>query len=235
MLGRLKLLFAKLTILFSLLALGGTTYYYTQIHSFNKAFQLGVLAGAGTFAASALFFYILLLILRVVSSKKTAAPRKQVKEVEKKKERKVHVIPKEERIVHHSSKEAFAENNTLKKETVFETQQKLQELKGEQGSYEEVLLILPHELAFLLAKESIESLFMGKVIDEDRETGMLLGRAGFRAKQTLKLTVQPATERSSRIEILSKATSGRQLEKRNQAYIEKISDFLRKKEKLYLE
>ena len=227
MTGRIKLLFAKLTLLVSLLALGITSYTYAQSYSLSKAFQLGTLVAMGVFAAAALFFYLLSFLLSPLLSKLQERPEPSYVE-----EKKPYVLPKEERIIRHNSKEEYAEHNTKERESVYEARQMLTELEQERGAFAEILILLPEKLAFLMAKESIEALFRGRIIDEEIETGEILGRAGWGSSaQEIKISIKPVTDHSSSVTIISKSNSSKRSEKKELASIKKISDFLRKKEK----
>ena len=225
--GRIKVLFAKLTLLLSLLALAATTYYYGESYSLSKAFQLGTLVALGVFAAAALFFYILSFLLSPLFSR--LEERYEPSYVE---EEKPYVLPKEERVIRHNSKEEYARHNTKERESIYKARQILTEMEQERGAFAEILLLLPAKLAFLMAKESIENLFWGKIISEDIETGEIVGKAGLGSSaQEIRISVKAATEHSSNITIISKSYARKKSEKKNLAYIRKISDFLRKKEK----
>jgi NADH:ubiquinone oxidoreductase subunit 5 (subunit L)/multisubunit Na+/H+ antiporter MnhA subunit len=226
----MKLLLVKVTILIALLSLGAATSYFSQEYSWSKAFQLGVLIALAVLAGTAIIFYILSLLLTPLLAKR------ENKHEEEPIEEEPYIVPKEERIIRHTTKEEYAEHNSNERETVYEAQQILREMKQDQGAIAEVLLILPVDLAFLLAKESIENLFWGKIREEDREAGTILGTAGLGSNpQEIKITLNAMTDRSTSISIISKSPLKKQSEKKNASYIKKISDFLRKKERVYIE
>ena len=226
----MKLLFAKLTILLSLLSLGAAVYYFSHEYPLSKSFHLAVLVALGVLAGAAILFFTLSLLLGPVTSR-----LENRQEVPSSEEEESYSLPKEERIIRHKSKEEFLENNVSKRESAYETQQKLEEMKREQGTIAEVLLILPYDLSFLLAKESIESLFRGKIQEENQETGIILGTAGIGPNpQKIELTLQAVTQHSTSIQISSKSSTEHQSERKNASYIKKISKFLRKKESFYI-
>ncbi len=226
---RIKLLFAKLTILLSLLSLGGAVYYFSHQYPLSKSFHLGVLVALGVLAGAAMLFFALSLLLDPIANKL------QSKQEALSPEEESYSLPKEERIIHHESKEEFLENNISERESAYEAQQKLEEMKKEQGATAEVLLILPYDLSFLLAKESIENLFRGKIKEANQETGIIHGVAGIGPNpQNIELTLQATTEHSTSIRINSKSPTERQSERKNGSYIKKISKFLRKKEGFYI-
>lgn len=231
----MKLLFAKMTILSALLALAYATYHFSQEYPLGKSFQLGTLVALGVLAGAAVFFYILSILLmplasRAEKSRQKTAPKEEVEEDEP------FVIPKEERIIRHSSKEEYVKHRLTERTKHYEAQEKLSEMAGEQGTVMELMLILPTDLSYLLAKESIYNLFFGKIKEESEEAGIIVGSAGFGSSpQELRLTVQSVTGHSTKINIISKSPKKKQSDKKNSAYIKKISDFLREKEKFYTE
>jgi len=229
---RMKLLLVKTAIFLTLLSLGAATSYFSRDYSLSKAFQLGVLSALATLAVTAILFYLLSLLLTPL----LAGREREEEETPSPPRQKYHPQTKEKRIVHHSSREAFAAENGGGSDRINETRQLLQEMEQQQGAVDEVLLILPLDLSFLLAKESIESLFLGKIEQEDQETGTILGRAGLgRNPQEIKITLQATTSRSTSLTISSRSPLKKQYEKKNLSYLKKISAFLRKKEKLYIE
>ncbi len=232
MISKMKLLFAKLTILSAIIALGAATYYFNQEHPLVSSFQLAMLVAVGTLAGAAIFFYILSLLLMPLFEKMERSHEEStlVEEIEP------VVIPREERIIRHKTKEEYIKNSRTERVDTNETQQKLTEMAEEQGTVEELMLILPLDLSFLLAKESLHNLFFGKIIEENEETGTLVGTAGLGSSpQEFRLTIQAITKYSSNITIISKSHAKKQSDKKNAGYIKKISDFLREKEKFYTE
>ena len=228
---RIKILFAKLTILTALLALGLATYYFNLEYSLSKSFQLGTLVALGVLAGAAILFFALSLLLIPIASKFASGKEEIISDEEES-----YALPREERIIRHNTKEEYIEHGINERMKVRETQKILKEMAEEQGIHEEVMLVLPLALSYLLAKESIENFSFGKIKDEDEETGIILGTAGFGSSpQEIKLSIRPITERSTVITILSKSPKQQQSDKKNLTYIKKISGFLRKKEKFYTE
>ncbi|SFV51940.1 hypothetical protein MNB_SV-6-1323 [hydrothermal vent metagenome] len=122
-----------------------------------------------------------------------------------------------------------------KSKDIEETKKVLKELSQSGGLHDEMMVILPFELSYLFAKESLKSLSFGKIKEEDKETGIIIGTAGFGSSpQHIKLTVQSSTKQSTIIEILSKSSTKKQSDKNNRAYIEKIFAFIREKEEFYI-
>ena len=226
---RIKLLFAKLTILLALLSLGGAVYYFSHEYPLSKSFHLGVLVGLGVLLGAAMLFFALSLLFG--STTNGLESKREVPSFEEES----YSLPKEERIIQHKSKEEFMANNVNERKSAYEARQKLEEMKREQGAVAEVLLILPYDLSFLLAKESIESLFYGKIQEKNQETGIILGSAGIGpTPQKIKMTIQAVTPHSTSIRIISKSSAEQQSERKNSSYIKKISKFLRKKESFYI-
>jgi len=125
-------------------------------------------------------------------------------------------------------------SDNIKSEDVIETKKILEELSQSGGLNDEILVILPFELSFLFAKESLKSLSFGKIKEEDEETGIIVGTAGFGSSpQYIKLTVRSSTKHSTVIEILSRSNTSKQSDKKNQSYIDKIFSFIRSKEEFY--
>jgi|GEM_PF-3019970 len=232
--NRIKLLFARLTILSALLALGVATYYFNLEYSLSKSFQLGTLVALGTLMGAAIIFFTLSLLLVPIASRLENNHQEQESFPEEKEAR---IIPREERIVRYDTKEEYLEQHSSnKKMRVRETQAKLKEMAQEQGTHAEVMLVLPLDLSYLLAKESISALSFGKIGEENEETGTILGTAGFGSSpQEIKLTIRTISGNSTAINILSKSPTQQQSDKKNLTYIKKIFDFLRKKEKFYTE
>jgi len=227
----IKLLFAKLTILLAILALGLATYYFNLQYSFSKSFQLGTLVALGVLVGAAILFFTLSLLLIPIASRLGGNNEEMISGTEE-----PHVIPLEERIVRHTTKEEYLEHNDTKRMEVRETQERLKKMAQEQGTHSEVMLVLPLELSYLLAKESIGKLSFGKIIEEDEEAGTILGTAGFGSTpQEIKLSIRSITAHSTAITILSKSHTQQQSEKKNLTYIKKISNFLREKENFYTE
>jgi len=225
---RIKLLFAKLTIFSAILALGLATYYLNLEYSLGKSFQLGTLVALGTLVGTAIIFFILSLLLAPIVSRYESNDEEAFPEEES------YVVPREERIIRYNTKEEYVEHNNNERMKISETQERLKEMAQEQGTHTEVMLILPLALSYLLAKESIGNLSFGKIREEDEETGIILGTAGFGSSpQKIKLSVRAITGHSTAISIVSESPAQQQSDKKNAAYIKKISNFLRKKEKFY--
>ncbi len=229
--NRIKLLFAKLTILSAFLTLGLATYYFNLQYSFSKSFQLGTLVALGVFMGAGIVFFALSLLLIPMASRLNGNDKEVISSIEE-----PHAVPLEERIVRHTTKEEYLEHNDIKRMEVRETQKRLKKMAQEQGTHAEVMLVLPLELSYLLAKESIGKLSFGKIKEENEEAGTILGTAGFGpSPQEIKLTIRTISGNSTAITILSKSPTQQQSDGKNITYIKKISDFLRKKEKFYTE
>lgn len=229
--NRIKLLFAKLTILSAILALGLATYYFNIEYPLSKSFQLGILVALGALISAGVTFFTLSLFLIPILSKIEDNKNETFSRQEE-----PHVMPRKERIIRHNTKEEYIEHSISKRMKVKETQAKLKEMAEEQGTYAEVMLVLPLELSYLLAKESIGNFIFGKVKEEDEEAGTILGTAGFGSSpQEIKLSIRSITENSTAITILTKSPAPKQSDKKDLTYIKKISDFLREKEKFYTE
>ena len=229
--NRIKLLFAKLTILSAILALGLATYYFNLEYPLSKSFQLGTLVALGVLVGAGVIFFVLSLLLVPILSKIENNKNETFSSQEE-----PCAIPREERIIRHSTKEEYAEHSINKKMKVRETQTILREMAEEQGTHAEVMLVLPFDLSYLLAKESIGNFIFGKIKEEDEEAGTILGTAGFGSSpQEIKLSIRTITENSTAIIILTKSPTPKQSDKKNLTYVKKISDFLREKEKFYTE
>jgi cell division septation protein DedD len=216
--GYQKILYLKVTLLVVLLALGWTTYHFSQTHPLDKSFQLGILLSLAVLAGAVIVFFILSNILIPAISKHksdhygvhSSKPKRQ---------------PSPKRADHRTKQEA--ENPEIPNN---------QSEAQEEGSFAETILILPFDLSFLLAKESIENLSFGKVTEEESKAGMLVGSVGIGSSpQIIKLSIQPMTAHSTVVTISSKSSKKEQSEKKNAKYIAKISKFLKKKEKFYTE
>jgi len=116
-----------------------------------------------------------------------------------------------------------------------ETKRVLKELSQSGGLHDEMIIVLPYELSYLFAKESLKSLSFGKIKSEDIETGVILGTAGFGSSpQNIKLTVRSSTKQSTIVEVLSRSSTAKQSDEKNRSYIDKIFTFLRAKEEFYI-
>lgn len=229
--GNLVIFLAKLTILASLLTLAGATFYFSHQYPVSKAVQLAVLIAVGVLFAMGLIVFLLSKILIPIMKRRERLRQ----ELEKEKEEHTYVPPpKEERVKHHETKEEFQENNFIERSRVDEAKYILQQLKEEIGDSDEIMILLPYDLSFLLAKEAVENLRFSKIIDEDEESGRISATAGLGSfHQIIELTLHSATKHSTTITIISRSMSEKQSHKKNRSYIEKISDFLKKKEKFY--
>ena len=119
-------------------------------------------------------------------------------------------------------------------EDIMNLNKTLEEMAQTQGEYSEIMLVLAEDLSFLLAKEAINNFSFSKIVEEDSETGIIMGKVGFGSSpQEIKLTVKSTTGHSTILEVVSKSNTKKQSKKKNLSYIEKISTFLRKKEKEY--
>ncbi len=221
----MKLLFARLTIFVAFLSFVSAIFYFSQKYSLGHALPLASLVTLATTIGTAIFLYILSFILMAITSifketDKDESPKKR-------KPAKPFVAPQKEKTIQHSH---------IEETNIHETQQNLEKMMQEQGTAAEVLLILPSDLSFLLAKESIENLFWGKIKEEDEEAGTIAGSSGFGfSPQEFRLSIQSITHHTSKINIISKSSKKRQLDIKNSIYIKKISNFLRDKEKFYTE
>ncbi len=233
--NRIKLLFAKLTILSAFLALVLATYYFNLQYSLSKSFQLGVLVALGVFVGAAIIFFTLSLLLTPIASRFESNNEEMISNGEESPEESL-VIPREKRIIRHSTKEEYIEHSNNERIKAVEVQEKLKEMTLEHGTHAEVMLVLPLELSYLLARESMDKLSFGKITEEDEEAGTILGTAGFGSSpQEIKLSIRTITDHTTAVTILSKSPTQQQSDKKNLTYIKKISDFLRKKEKFYTE
>lgn len=119
-------------------------------------------------------------------------------------------------------------------EDIINLTQRLAEMAETQGEYSEIMLLLPEDLSFLLAKDAIKNFSFCKIEEENRETGIIIGQVGFGSSpQEIKITIKFVTNHSSLLEVFSKSNTKKQSKKKNSSYIEKISTFLKKKEKEY--
>jgi len=225
----IKLMSIKLTILSSLLAFAAVAYYFTGLYSFNKAFQLATLTAlAVAVGAGALFFLLSFLLIPLLSRSESREERISPETEE------AYTLPKKERIIRHETKEDYIQNNSAEREAALEEQEKLNEIKESRGTFAEVMLLLPYDLSFMLSKESITHLAFGKIKEENMESGRILGTAGFGpSPQEIEITLHGITEHSTTVDIISRSSRKQQSDKKNLAYIKKISDFLRKKERRY--
>ncbi len=229
--NRIKLLFVKLTILSAILALGLATYYFNLEYPLGKSFQLGTLVALGALMGAGVIFFTLSFLLIPVLSRFESSDKEEVSDEEES-----LIVPRKERIIRHNTKEEYVEHNTGNGMKVRETQSILREMAEEHGTHAELMLVLPLELSYLLAKESISKFTFGKIIEEDEEAGTILGAVGFGSSpQEIKLSIRTITENSTAITILTKSPAQQQSDKKNLTYIKKISDFLREKEKFYTE
>jgi len=154
----------------------------------------------------------------------------KTKEAIKKPEKKIEQKRKNEEIKKPKTKKS----DKKKSEDVTETKKILKELSQSGGLNDEIMVILPFELSFLFAKESLKSLSFGKIKEEDEETGIIVGTAGFGSSpQYVKLTVRRSTKHSTVIEILSRSNTSKQSDKKNRSYIDKMFSFIRSKEEFY--
>ncbi len=202
----MKLLFAKLTLLIALLSFITAILYFYQKYALGHALPLGTLVALAITLATAIFLYVLSFLL-------------------------IPFLP-----IFKNIKKIFSKQNRAKQINIDKTQQKLAKMIHEQGTATEILLILPPDLSFLLAKESIKNLFWGKIKEENEETGIIVGSAGFGSSpQEIRLSVQSIMQHSSKINIISKSSKKRQSNIKNSRYIKKINNFLRDKEKFYTE
>ncbi len=231
----MKLLFAKLTILIAFLSLVITVFYFSQKYPIGQAFPLGSLLTLAITTSAAIFFYILSFLLTPIAS----GSRKTDKDdspAKRKHAKKSFVVLPEEIKVQHNIKEEYTQLDHTEQIDIHKTQQKLAEMIREQGTAAEILLILPSDLSFLLAKGSIENLFWGKIKEENEEAGIIVGSAGFGSlSQEIRLSIQSITQHSSKMNIISKSSKRQQSDIKNSIYIKKINDFLRDKEKFYTE
>ncbi|MEA3490524.1 MAG: hypothetical protein U9R27_01345 [Campylobacterota bacterium] len=244
-----KSIFIKLTIALTILALGGTIFYLMIDYSFTKSFQIAVLTAFSVGISATLFFSILFFLISPLLEKIEREKAENREEDEHKAEddkceedhlakEQHYVKPKEDRIVHHNSKEEYSQHTQHEMSEVIETQKRLKELATIQGVHSEIMLILPLDLSFLLAKGSIENLTFGKIKMGDDETGVIVGRAGFgfgSSPQEIKLTLQMITNNVTSIYIISRSTTAKQSDRKNNLYIDKISNYLKEKEKFYTE
>jgi len=229
--NQIKLLFAKLTILSAFLALGLATYYFNLQYSLSKSFQLGTLVAIGVLVGASIIFFTLSLLLIPIASRFENSDEEVVPNIEES-----LVAPREERIIRHNTKEEYIEHSNNERIKAVEVQERLKEMTLEHGTHAEVMLVLPLELSYLLARESIDKLSFGKITEEDEEAGTILGTAGFGSSpQEIKLSIRTITGHTTAVTILSKSPTQQQSDKKNLTYIKKISDFLRKKEKFYTE
>ncbi|RLA77126.1 MAG: hypothetical protein DRG30_01110 [Epsilonproteobacteria bacterium] len=231
----MKLLFAKITIFIAFLSLAITVFYFSQKYPIGQAFPLGTLLTLAITASVAIFLYILSFLLIPIASvsKKTDIDDPLI---QRKHAKKPFAILREEITVQHNIKEEYTQLNHAEQIDIHKTQQKLAEMMQEQGTAAEILLILPSDLSFLLAKGSIENLFWGKIREENEEAGVIVGSAGFGSlSQEIRLSIQSITQHSSKMNIISKSSKKQQSDIKNSIYIKKINDFLRDKEKFYTE
>ncbi len=248
--NHVKIIFIRLSILLTVLAFGGTLFYLMVDYSFTKSFQLAVLIAFGVGISTTLFFSILLFLIspllnriereRIENKNKNKYKYEKDDEYEEDHltEEQPYIKPKEDRIVQHNTKEEYSQHTQHEMSEVAETQKRLRELAHIQGAHSEIMLILPLDLSFLLAKGSIENLTFGKIKMADNETEVILGRAGFgfgSSPQEIKLTVQMITDHTTSIDIISRSTKSKQSDKKNNLYIDKISSYLKEKEKFYTE
>ena len=209
--GYQKILYIKVTILTVLFSLALTTYHFSQMYSVSKSFQLGILLSLAVLAGAVVLFFILSSIIFPTLSRY------------RNNQQGIYSSRKVGRATKHKAKNSETKNNQI------------ETLQGE-GSFAETILILPFDLSFLLAKESIENLSFGKITEEDPENGVITGSAGIGSSpQIIKLSIQPMTEHSTVVTIISESSKKEQSEKKNAKYIVKISKFLKKKEKFYTE
>ena len=230
----MKLLFARLTILVAFLSFVSAIFYFSQKYSLGHALPLASLVTLATTIGTAIFLYILSFILMPITSifKKTNKDESP----KKKKPVKPFVATQKEKTIQHNPKEQYTQHSHIEETNIYETQQNLEKMMQEQGTAVEDLLILPSDLSFLLAKESIEKLFLGSIKEEDEEAGTIAGSSGFEfSPQEFRLSIQSITHHTSKINIISKSSKKRQSDIKNSIYIKKISDFLRDKEKFYTE
>ena len=234
---RMKLLSIKLTLLSSLLTLAGATYYFSDQYPVGKAFQIGTLLALAVFFGVGILFFLISMLLYSLFSGRGEYTEPESKEDN---EPEIYAAQKKERVVpRYETKEEFIEHNSSyepEKETFETMQQKFAELKEEQGDSADLMLLLPYDLSFLLAKESITSLMFGKIKEENEGSGIILGTIGIGSgHQELQLTIKAATNHSTEINIISRSNSKRQSTKKNLSYINKITKFLKEKEKFYTE
>ncbi len=222
----------KFAIVLALATVVGATIYFAQEYSLSKSLQLATLLGFGALVGSSIVLYILGIFLDPIILKSEGFTRQKASKTTNQTDERI-IVPKEERIVHHASKEEFIEKTNRLSE-IEQARQKLQEMAREIGDYEEVILLLPYELSFLLTKEALKGLPFGKITHENSETGTLEADAGFWfMKQHIQISIHTITNNTTTVHIRSKSSSGK-AGKKNTQVIQKIVNYMKEKEKFYL-
>ena len=221
--GKTKLLYILLTLITALSMAIWTTYHFSQTNPFQKSFQLAILTAVAVLVSSIIVYYLLLYLFYPLIShygKRTKS---------KSKTKAVKVVPNRAKPDQKEKAKADIPDKERKKEPDSSSDDQKEEL-----STAEVLVVLPYELSFLLAKESIQNLAFGKIKKEDKASGIVEGSTGIvPSVHKIRLNIRSITEHSTVIDISIDASSREKSETDKQKFITKISQFLRNREAFY--
>ena len=202
-----------------------TTYHFSQTNPFQKSFQLAILTAVAVLVSSIIIYYLLLYLFYPLISHYG----KRTKSKSKAKTKTVKVVPDRAKPDQKEKAKADIPDKERKKEPDNSSDDQKEAL-----STAEVLVVLPYELSFLLAKESIQNLAFGKITKEDKASGIVEGSTGIvPSVHKIRLNTRSITEHSTVIDISIDASSREKSETDKQKFITKISQFLRKREAFY--